>query len=88
MYCFSGNFFIHLMHACVIYKYIILNCDFCTMKFLPENGIKTDSKKAQGSRKSQKILDLGCLFEAGSIFKKYLKSAQVSRHTLCQRIVR
>ena len=61
------------MRACVIYKYIILICDPCAMKFFPENGAKTDSRKAQGSRKSREILDLNCLFEAGSLCKNVSK---------------
>ena len=54
------------------------------MMFSTENGIKTDSKKAQGSRKAQEILDLVYLFEAGcickkvgSIRKKHVKSSLV-----------
>ena len=71
------------MRACVIHKYIIL-----IYEVLPEIGIKTDSKKVQGSRKSQENIDLDCLFEVGSICRKYMESVPVLRHTLCQRIVR
>ena len=75
--------------VCVIYKYMILICDLCTMKFLPENGITTDSKKLSEVKKSKEILDLVCLFEAGSICTKYLEMALVLTLTctLCQGIV-
>ena len=58
------------MRACVIYKYMILICDLCTMKFLSlKMEKKTESKKAQKYREPQEILDLGCLFEAVCIPK-------------------
>ena len=48
------------------------------MKFFPENGVKTDSKKAQANRKSQEILDLGgCLKRAASL-KKQAPSVKTS----------
>ena len=34
IYCFSSNFFKHFMHACTIYKYIILIRYLCAMKLL------------------------------------------------------
>ena len=33
------------MLTCVVYEYIILICDLCTMKFFPENGVKQTQKK-------------------------------------------
>ena len=89
------------MHTCAIYKYIILICELRTTNYFIEKGTKTALKKlkrlkkAQGSRKSQDILSLGCLFKAGcickkagSICKKISQNASVSRLTLRQRIVR
>ena len=56
--CFTGNFFNHFMRTCAIYKYIILICDLCTVKFSLKMDLYKKSlrilrrlKKAQGSGK-------------------------------------
>ena len=64
IHCFIlSNFFSNFMRTCAIYKYIILICVHCTMKFFIENGIKQLWKSSRDFKR----------FEAGSMCEKISK---------------